>query len=181
MRSGSPRPAGPVVVAGLGSPDRGDDGVGAAVLRRVADLPGVLATTTADPMSLLHLWEAAGAGVVVDAVRAGLPPGTVLTAELGALDGSSVERAAWLGTGLGGTHAVGLAEVVELARALDRLPGRLVMVGVQAQRFTHGEPLSDAVAAAVPTAAAVVRAVVDGRPLPAGTVTDGVRHPARGG
>jgi len=50
---------------------------------------------------------------------------------------------------------------VELARALGRLPPRLLLVGVEAKRFDHGTPMSDAVAAAVPAAAAAVLAAID--------------------
>jgi hydrogenase maturation protease len=46
--------------------------------------------------------------------------------------------------------------MVELGRALGRLPNRLVVVGVEAERFDHGAPLSPHVAAAVPVAAARV-------------------------
>ena len=68
---------------------------------------------------------------------------------------------AWAATGRGGTHALGLAAVVELARALGRLPERVVVVGVEAERFDHGVPLSPAVAAAVtPAADAVASALL---------------------
>jgi hydrogenase maturation protease len=46
--------------------------------------------------------------------------------------------------------------MVELGRALGRLPDRLVVVGVEAAQFEHGAPLSAGVAAAVPVAAAAV-------------------------
>jgi hydrogenase maturation protease len=45
---------------------------------------------------------------------------------------------------------------VELARALDRLPRRLWIVGVEAVGFEHGAGLSPPVAAAVPAAVAAV-------------------------
>jgi hydrogenase maturation protease len=61
----------------------------------------------------------------------------------------------------GGTHALGLAAIVELARSLDLLPKRLVVVGVEAGQFAHGAPLSEAVQAAVPTAAEVVLTVIE--------------------
>ncbi|MGB8649776.1 MAG: peptidase M52, partial [Mycobacteriales bacterium] len=67
---------------------------------------------------------------------------------------------AWAATGRAGTHALGLAAAVELARVLDRLPRRLVVVGVEAADFAHGAPLSAPVAAAVDHAAAAVTALV---------------------
>jgi hydrogenase maturation protease len=61
----------------------------------------------------------------------------------------------------GGTHAFGLAAAVELARALRRLPPRLVVVGVEASTFEYGAPLTAPVAAAVPAAVAQVLAVLE--------------------
>jgi hydrogenase maturation protease len=57
--------------------------------------------------------------------------------------------------------------VLELARSLDRLPRRLVVVGVEAGQFDHGAPLSEAVKAAVPSAAeAVLRVIENGQGEP---------------
>ena len=68
---------------------------------------------------------------------------------------------AWAAVGRGGSHAFGLGAVVELARALHRLPPRLVVIGVEAASFEYGAPLSAPVAAAVHVAAARVLAVLD--------------------
>jgi hydrogenase maturation protease len=152
---------GPLVV-GRGSPDRGDDAVGAVVARQVASrLPGVTVVDHEDPTSLLDLWAGHDPVVVVDAVRSGAEPGTVHRLETGA-GGAPVTETAWARTGHGGTHAVGLAEMVELGRALGRLPLRLVVVGVEAEGFEHGAPLTDRVAAAVPAAVEEVAAHVPG-------------------
>jgi hydrogenase maturation protease len=48
-----------------------------------------------------------------------------------------------------GTHALGLAEAIALGRALERLPARLVVVGVEASETDSGHGLSPAVAGAV--------------------------------
>ena len=47
------------------------------------------------------------------------------------------------------SHALGVAETVELARSLGRLPRCLVAYLVEGERFTTGAPLSPAVAGAV--------------------------------
>jgi hydrogenase maturation protease len=51
---------------------------------------------------------------------------------------------------------LGVPEAVELARALDRLPARLVLVGVELADVTAGAGLTEAVARAVDRAAAEV-------------------------
>lgn len=154
------RPGVPLVV-GLGSPDRGDDAVGRLVALAVAErLPGIEVVDHEDPTSLLDLWAGHDPVVVVDAVRSGAEPGTVHRLETGA-GTAPVTEAAWARTGYG-THAVGLAEMVELGRALGRLPARLVVVGVEAESFEHGAPLTARVAAAVPAAVEEVAAHVPG-------------------
>lgn len=157
----------PLVVA-LGDPGRADDGVGAAVAREVAALrlPGVTVVGRRDPTDLLDLFRDHALVVVVDAVRSGAAPGTVRTIDIaGTQDGDlSLGRR----RPAGGTHAVGLAEVVALARALGGLPGRLVVVGVEGTTSTHGGPLSPQVAAAVPQAVRAVCDVLDGAVSPRG-------------
>jgi hydrogenase maturation protease len=151
---------GPLVV-GLGHPDRGDDAVGLVVAREVAAraLPGVRVAEHEDPMNLLDLWQAHEPVVVVDAVRSGAAPGTLHRLATGA-DSPRLSERSWSRAGLAGSHGLGLAEAIELARALQALPTRLTVVGVEATCFDHGAPLSSPVAAAVTTAAdEVVRLV----------------------
>ena len=149
------------LVVGLGSPDRGDDAVGVAVAERVASLgpSGVDVLVHEDPTDLVELWSGRSVAIVVDAVCSGARAGTVHVLETGAAGGRLLPST-WAATGRGGTHALGLATAVELARALHRLPPRLVVVGVEGAGFDHGAPLSPEVADAVSGAvAAVVKAL----------------------
>lgn len=149
------------LVVGLGSPDRGDDAVGPAVAADVAalGLAGVEVVTHEDPTALVDLWSDRDLAVVVDAVCSGAPPGSVTVLETGG-DARPLPESAWAGTGRGGTHAFGLAAAVELSRALHRLPPRVVVVGVEAAAFEHGEPLSPPVTEALPAAVHAVLAAV---------------------
>jgi hypothetical protein len=54
------------------------------------------------------------------------------------------------------THAFGVGEAVELARALGTLPGRLALYGIEGAEFVAGEGLSAEVQAAVEPAAQAV-------------------------
>jgi len=144
------------LVLGLGSPDRGDDGAGPAVAAhvRALGLPGVRVRVVGDPSRLLEAWSGEPDVVVVDAVRADdEPAGTVLAIELGAQVRTPATMPAGSG---GGTHTLGLADAVRLARALDALPQRLLVVGIVGRTFTLGAGLSEAVRAAVESAGAVV-------------------------
>lgn len=146
------------LVIGVGNPDRGDDGVGAEVVARLsAPHAGGLRTCLAtDPVDVIEAWAGEDDVVVVDAVEGeGLAPGTVVVL---AADDPAVRRLA-----PAGTHAVGLATVLDLARTLDRLPPRLALVGVVGAGFAAGAGLSPAVEAAVPFACRAVRDLVEHR------------------
>jgi hydrogenase maturation protease len=95
-----------------------------------------------EPVGLIEEWAGAGAVIVVDAVSSGAPPGTIHR-----LDPLSEPIPAALSQR--STHAFGLAETIELARTLDRLPPRLTVYGIEGERFTAGQQLSPPVAAAV--------------------------------
>jgi len=144
-----------VLVLGVGHRDRGDDAVGPAVAERAMELvpPEVTVVKRVEPAGLIDAWAGAGLVVVTDAVRSGQPPGTVHV--LHACHGPLPMR-----TGAGGTHGLGLAEMIELGRTLQRLPAELVIVGVEAQQFGLGEPMSPQVEACVELAARAVAEVV---------------------
>ncbi len=92
-------------------------------------------------------------------MRSGTTTGTVRVLETG-VGGEPLPESAWAGTGRAGTHAFGVGAAVELARALRRLPPRVVLVGVEAAAFDHGAPLTPEVAAAMPDAVdAVIGAI----------------------
>lgn len=133
------------VVIGVGNAARGDDGAGVAAAERM-DPRGLTATA---PFQLVELWEGSDDVVVIDATRSGGPPGTIHRFEVGSQS---------LPTGVlgGSTHAIGVAEVVELARAMDRLPARLTVYGIEVGGLSHGRALSPEVEAAVATVVAEV-------------------------
>ncbi len=141
------------LVVGLGNPDRGDDGVGPAVVaaaRRL--LPDTVRVVVHDgPLALLDGWDGYDEVVVVDAVRTGQRPGTVVVVDVGVAPLPA-------GSSGGGTHAFGLEATIELARALHRLPPRLMLVGVEGARFDVGAAMSPEVDDARRPA---VRAVTD--------------------
>lgn len=158
----APNPAGPPLVVGLGSPDRGDDAVGPAVARCVAALrlPAVQVVEREDPTSLIELWGGRDLAVLIDAVQSGGDPGALMIIEAG-VGSPPLQAEAWARTGRGGTHAFGLAAAVGLSRALNRLPRRLVLIGIEAGGMAHGDPLSAPVNATVGRAVEAVIGVLD--------------------
>ncbi|MGQ4483630.1 hydrogenase maturation protease [Streptomyces sp. SAS_276] len=139
-----------IAVIGVGNEFRRDDGVGWAVVERLrkhaeAGPPSagaVFATCDGDPGRLIALWENAAVAVVVDAAHAHPGnPGRVHRLEL---DAGQIDR-----RGATSSHGLGLGEAVELARALELLPERLVVYAVEGADVSFGTGLSPAVAAAV--------------------------------
>lgn len=140
-------------VVGLGNPMRGDDAVGAAVAARTRNLPGVERVVEhADPLDLVDLLHEARPLVLVDATLGGGSPGAVTVWEPKDAGGPRPRVGA-------SSHGFGAETAVELAVALGARPGRLVFVGVEAERF-DGDGLSAAVAGAVERAVAAVAGVV---------------------
>jgi hydrogenase maturation protease len=136
-----------VLVVGIGNAMRGDDAAGLEVVRRLCEresVPGVaVRTLEGEGIGLLDLWEGVRAVVLVDSVRSGAAPGTVRRLDAGAEPLPAELRSS------SSTHAVGVAEAIEVARALGRLPRRLVLYGVEGDRFDAGAALSSPVAAAI--------------------------------
>jgi len=140
------------LVVGVGNDLRGDDAAGLEVARRVrlAAPAGVeVVEASGDGAALMDVWQRAALTIVVDACLSGAEPGTVrrfeaAEAPLPALFASR------------STHAFGLAEAVEMARALGRLPDRLVVFAIEGRDFTAGAPLTPAVARAVAETSAAI-------------------------
>jgi hydrogenase maturation protease len=133
----------PTIVIGIGNRYRRDDGFGPAVATLLnGSLPGVeVVETDGEATRLLELWAGAKLAIVADAVRVeGATPGRIHR-----LDTSDIAGAV---PGAAHSHAVHLGDVVELARALDRLPERLLIFAVEVTDTGYGLGLSAAVAGA---------------------------------
>lgn len=139
------------LVIGIGHPFRGDDAVGPAVAEAVAALNLPHTETLAhhgEGTDLMERWRGYAHVIVVDATRSGAAPGTVRQ-----WDAAETLPAALF---LKGSHVLGLAEAVEMARVLGRLPPRLTVIGIEGADFGMGAGMSAAVGEAVATAAAII-------------------------
>ena len=123
------------LVIGVGHPDRGDDGVGPAVAARLQTLGVDAVVVHGDCARLIDLWAGRDHVVVVDALRADDPPGTIRR-----FDARTEPLPA--GAFRSSSHLFGLADAIALAQVLDRLPPDLVVYGVAGARFDLGAGLS---------------------------------------
>jgi hydrogenase maturation protease len=126
---------------GIGNRFRCDDAAGLEVVRRLrlAHPPGViLIAQEGERDSLIEAWSRADEALVVDGIGSGSAPG-----RLHRFDVTDAPLPAEIFNP--STHSIGLPEAVELARELDRLPGRLIVYGIEGKNFEAGEGLSEPV------------------------------------
>ena len=130
-----------MLIIGLGNPDRGDDAAGILVARRLRERGLNAIEHTAATLNLVDIWASSDHVIVVDAVVSGAVSGSVQVWDpwQDSLK-STVFRAS--------THEFGLADTIELARALDRLPYWIRIYGIEATQFEPGTQPSQAVVSA---------------------------------
>jgi hydrogenase maturation protease len=89
-------------------------------------------------LALMEAWEGADTVMILDAALSGAPAGAIrridATTELMPKDFFRCS-----------THALGVGEAIELARALGQLPRRVIVYGIEGEGFEAGAGLSAAV------------------------------------
>jgi hydrogenase maturation protease len=172
------------VVIGVGNEFRRDDGAGPYVvtlLRSAVPESVGLVVSDGEPSALIEAWSGADLAVVVDAVRgdpAAAEPGRLHRLTVGDGAGTGDGDGDGDGTGLGdgtgdgegtgdgdgepaltvSSHGLGLGDAIGLARALDRMPGRLIVHAVEGVNWDYGVGLTPEVeSAADEMAVAVLR------------------------
>jgi hydrogenase maturation protease len=145
----------PLVILGLGNILLEDDGIGSAAIAELGaryappDGVSVLDGGTLG-LSLLPYLEDAGAAILVDAIRTDDPPGAFVR-----LDGDDVGPA--VATRLS-PHQVGVADLLDGARWLDRYPRRVVLLGLVPASMELAVGLSPQIA---PALSGLVDRIVD--------------------
>ncbi len=153
---------GTVKIIGLGQSLRGDDAAGLAAVNlwnstyqsknkwpgveiELAGLPGI---------GLLGLMEGARVAILVDAVRSGASAGTVHILTEDQLEAFT--------TGAGSAHGWGVAETLSLGRKImpASLPGKLILIGIEAGQLRLGRALSREVDSALPEVAQLIERTI---------------------
>src|SRR5262249_55901180 len=76
-------------------------------------------------------WRGAETVVIVDAMLSGATPGAIFQFDAGAQPLPKISFRC-------STHAFGVAEAIEMARALCNIPQRLIVYGIEGKNFTIG-------------------------------------------
>ena len=127
------------LLIGLGNPYRGDDAAGLEVASRVRSIESH--SSLLGSYELIDLWQGADEVIVVDAMLSTAPPGTVSRFD--------PHREVLPSKTFASTHAIGVAETIEMAKALGRLPTKMTVYGIEAADVTAGDSLSPVVEEAV--------------------------------
>ncbi len=137
-----------ILLIGIGNSLRGDDSAGREIARKISArrFEGITVTEeSGETAGLLEAWRGWDSVILLDAVCSGAKPGTIFQIDLAK---DSIPRD-WTNYS---THSMGLAESIEIARALGELPEKVFFVGLEGINFEIGEALSSQVCQAVDNA-----------------------------
>ena len=129
------------LLIGAGNRWRRDDGVGPVIVDRLAALLEDRVETrllSGEGAGLIDAWQGRDAVWLFDAAAPAGEPGRVtrIEAQHGPVPAELCHHS---------THRFGVGEAIEMARVLDRLPARLVLVVIEGSDFGEGTGLSSAV------------------------------------
>jgi len=127
-----------ILIIGIGNAYRGDDAVGLRVaqdIKKEALVHVTVSEQSGDGISLMDSWKDSDAVILIDAVYSGAKPGTIhrFDAHTQPIPSKFFHYS---------THAFGVAEAIELARALKQLPPHLIVYGIEGKCFEAGIKLS---------------------------------------
>ncbi len=162
--SPQPAPAGtptsPILVLGVGNILLRDEGVGVHVVRALQDVALPAGVELYDGgtagFALIDVLANRQKVIVIDAVDAGRPAGTVLRLtprDLGDQPGVKLSL-----------HEVSFAETLRAAEQLGLAPREVVILGVQPQTVAYGLDLSPQIAGLIPQIVELVRAELERTP-----------------
>lgn len=143
-----------VLIIGVGNPDRGDDVAGLAVARALTShVPSnvTIRESSGDGAALLSDWQGFDVVILIDATPPAGRAGCIRRFDAG-------EQPLPANFFTDSTHAFGVAQGVEMARALGMLPPKLIIYGVEGRDFAIGTPMSGEISDAIPQVTAMILA-----------------------
>ncbi len=145
-----------ILVIGIGNEFRSDDAAGLIAARRIKEvgLDDVdVAESDGDGARLMDLWFGRKHVILIDAVQSGAKPGSLHVIEEGK-DIHSMELFRF------STHTFGILQALKLSEALDILPGKITIYGIEGKNFASGAGLSSEIEHAVTNVEALVNSQV---------------------
>ncbi|MFH1489494.1 MAG: hydrogenase maturation protease [Pseudomonadota bacterium] len=127
-----------IMVVGVGNPFRRDDGIGPLIAQKLKEKKLPETVTVAEGgqgISIMESWSGASMVIIIDAMHSGDIPGKIRRFDARKKPLPKVFFPC-------STHHFGVAEAVELARAIHRLPPSLIIYGIEGKTFEQGIGLS---------------------------------------
>ncbi len=160
-------PSGTIKIIGIGQRLRGDDAAGLLAVQLWRETYQVTATrpdvqvelVELPGIGLLSLLEGTSVAILVDSVCSNAKPGAVRVITENQLESFK--------EGSGSAHGWGVAETLSLGRKImpSVLPGKLILIGIEAGQLNLGEALSPEVEAALPEAAHLIEQFISTDPI----------------
>ncbi|NHZ86056.1 MAG: hydrogenase maturation protease [Planctomycetia bacterium] len=134
-------------IIAIGNDLYGDDGVGLAVLETLASIPNIenveLVNGATDALGLIDHFIDVEHVIIIDAAQMGEQPGTVKV-----FDREDIKMTIKVDNL--SVHGISLAETFEIAEAIDSLPGKITIIGIEPKNIGISQNLSDLVAQSIP-------------------------------
>jgi len=137
------------IIIGIGNRYRGDDALGCLLVDQIRDALAskslrnqritnnvAIIEHDGEPAALIDCWQGYSSAILIDAVSSGATAGSLHRIDLQVQALPDQFRSY-------STHAFGIAEAVELARVLGKLPPKLLFYGVEGESFAANTELSD--------------------------------------
>ena len=129
------------LIIGVGNLYRSDDAVGILIARKIKKtVSGNISVKeqSGEGTSLMDSWQGYDQVYIIDAVSSGASSGSIHR-----MDASrEVVPSKFFSCS---THDFGVAEAIEMGRALGQLPRELLLFGIEGNNFQPGEKMSDEV------------------------------------
>jgi hydrogenase maturation protease len=134
-------------VIAVGNDLYGDDGVGNVVLRALEQIPDMvdaeLIDGATDALGLIDHFSDTDHVIIVDAAQMGEKPGTVKIF-------SREEVKLQIKRDHLSVHGISLAETFDIAQAVDSLPEKITIIGIEPKNIGISQNLSDVVMQSIP-------------------------------
>ena len=134
-------------IIAVGNDLYGDDGIGNAVLSALKQIPKMkeieLIDGATDALGLIDHFEGTEHIIIVDAAQMGEKPGTVKVF-------SREEVKLKIKMDHLSVHGISLAETFDIAHAVDSLPEKITIIGIEPKNIGISETLSDVVTKSIP-------------------------------
>jgi hydrogenase maturation protease len=127
-----------VLLIGIGNEYRSDDRIGIEVARQIRkkQFPSVIVKEeSGEGTALMEAWQGFQNIIIVDAVSSGAMPGTIFRIDANK-ETIPIKFFHY------STHAFSVSEAIELARAMNVLPAKFVVYGIEGNNFTAGVDIS---------------------------------------